>query len=608
LTIRIALLPPVLLLCVATWMLAHPYQGIFHDANLYTLQALAHLHPDTLAHDVFLRFGSQDRFTIFSPLYALTIRLLGVDHAAALLTLVSQVALFVGGWCLARAVLSAEYALLGLVLIVAIPGDYGPARVFTCVEPFLTPRMGAEALVLAALAASFSGRRRWGFALLAAAFALHPVMAAAGAAAWLSAAWLLPNPRLGIYLLLAATVWLLFASLALPSGEWGGIDADWLAIASNRSPYLFLAFWGLDDWGPAAVSLTILIIGSFTLDSRARLLCRAAALTMVGGFLLTGFACDFLHLTLFMQVQPWRWQWLGTLVAGLVLPAMIMVNWKRDIAGRATALLTIAAWIFGTGEFAIICCVAGLLSLSFGRLNARQIRLVFFGSCAVLAIALAWRIATNLEFSAAHYMESSLPLWLRRATSFVHDGFAPAALLCLVLIAVRASRPYVAASTWTVLGFAAVAGLAPYAWSIWTKSEFPQSLIVSFAPWRNLIASDEEVFWGESPLSTWVLLDRPSYISGLQTSGVIFSRASALELERRAFALKSYVSPGTFLAWSSVGAHLSLSRDAMQGICQMGVFGYLVTGADLGMQPVAVLNRLKLYACSPQARAAAAAT
>ena len=36
---------------------ALPYAGLVHDSILYTLMALARLHPETLSHDVFLRFG-----------------------------------------------------------------------------------------------------------------------------------------------------------------------------------------------------------------------------------------------------------------------------------------------------------------------------------------------------------------------------------------------------------------------------------------------------------------------------------------------------------------------------------------------------------------------
>jgi hypothetical protein len=285
-----------------------------------------------------------------------------------------------------------------------------------------------------------------------------------------------------------------------------------------------------------------------------------------------------------------------------------MVNWQRSIVGRATALLSIAAWIFGVGQFAIIASVVALLPLCFNRMNSREAKLVFFGSCAVLTLAVAWRIASDLEFTDVHYMDASLPLWLRRTMSFVHDGFAPATLLGVALWGVRSTRTPLVASLCSVLGVAAIVGLVPFVWSIWTTQEFSEPQIARFASWRNIIEPGQEVFWGESPLSTWVLLNRPSYISGLQTSGMIFSRASALELKRRALALKDNIGPATFLSWSGASAHLSLSRDTLQRICHSGEFAYLVTGADLDAQPIATLDRLKLYACTPQARAAAAAT
>jgi hypothetical protein len=589
-------------------MLAHPYEGIFHDANLYTLQALARLHPDSLGQDVFLRFGSQDRFTLFSPVYAAAIQLLGVDHAAALLAGLSQLALIAAGWCLARSIMPARYALLGVAVLIAIPGDYGPDRIFTCIEAFLTPRMGAEACAVAALAAALSGRHLWCLALLAAAVVLHPVMAAAGVVALLAAYVVLPRPGRGTLFALLGLAWMLLAAYALPAGEWGRLDADWLALASHRSPYLFLSYWQLDDWSRAAIVLTSLIVGSITLGSNARLLCRAAALTMIGGFVLTWVGCDILHLTLFTQMQPWRCQWLATLGAALTLPLIVIDNWHRGTAGRSTASLLLAAWIFGVSEFAIIAALCALLSLRFGRLGVRELRLRFWGSCAVLGLALLWRIASNLEFTELHYMDAALPLWLRRTMSFAHDGFAPAAVIGIA--AWILTKPRVAIGSWafTVLAIAGIGVLLPSAWKAWSREEFPQPQIERFAAWRQLIAPGDEVFWAESPLSSWVLLNRPNYISGLQTSGIIFSRAAALELQRRAMALSGAIGPTSFMSWAYAGAHLSLSPDELKGICPLAAFNYLVTNADLGMAPVAVLDELKLYRCAPQARAAAAAT
>src|SRR6202140_5989730 len=193
-----------LLLCVTAWALSHGYRGIFHDAGLYTLQALARLAPASLGQDVFLRFGSQDRYTIFSPIYAAASQVLGAEPAAATLTFTLQIALFACGWLVARAVMPARLALYGLAVLVAIPGAYGTHRVFTCVEQFLTPRMGAEALVLASLAAALGARTRLATALIVLATLMHPIMACAGIAALLCLYIAIPNPRLAVKLLAVA--------------------------------------------------------------------------------------------------------------------------------------------------------------------------------------------------------------------------------------------------------------------------------------------------------------------------------------------------------------------------------------------------------------------
>src|ERR1700688_368975 len=87
---------------LATWALSHSYLGIFHDARLYVLQALAHLNSGPLLRDAFLRFGSQDDFTIFSPIYSSASRLIGIENAAALFTLLLQFALLGSALTLAR--------------------------------------------------------------------------------------------------------------------------------------------------------------------------------------------------------------------------------------------------------------------------------------------------------------------------------------------------------------------------------------------------------------------------------------------------------------------------------------------------------------------------
>src|ERR1700691_2088357 len=75
----------LVLLLVAIWLLMHGYHGLTGDAQIYAFQALARIHPQ-LATDLYLQNTSQDQFTVFSPFYAVCIRLLDLENAARLLT------------------------------------------------------------------------------------------------------------------------------------------------------------------------------------------------------------------------------------------------------------------------------------------------------------------------------------------------------------------------------------------------------------------------------------------------------------------------------------------------------------------------------------------
>lgn len=300
----------VLALCVATWALAHGYEGIRHDANLYTLQALARLSVGHLDNDVFLHFGSQDQYTIFGWLYALAIRGVGPEPAAAILTLASQLALILSSALLLHRVApNRTLTLLGIAVLIAIPGFYGAGKIFRCIEPFVTPRMGAEALVVAGLSAAWNERPRVAWVLVVAGMLVHPVMAAAGLVALGFLYVGSRKPRLTLCLIGGGTLLLVAGPSFLPVGRWGTFDPDWLAAVRQRNPYVFLANWSLDDWGRTAVPLAILAAGAvFPADRRARLLCQVTLCTALFGILLTLVACDTSKLVLFTQLQPWRWQ------------------------------------------------------------------------------------------------------------------------------------------------------------------------------------------------------------------------------------------------------------------------------------------------------------
>jgi hypothetical protein len=165
----------------------------------------------------------------------------------------------------------------------------------------------------------------------------------AGIAALLCLYFIIPHPRRALALVATAALSLLILAYALP-GIGGRFDGVWLALVKDRSPYLFLAHWTLDDWSRVGVTLSTLIVGALTLPGgRMRSLCRATLMTTIGGLGLTLIACDLLHLVLLTQLQPWRWQWLGTVAGALMLPPILGLRWRSGTAGRATAGLELSS-------------------------------------------------------------------------------------------------------------------------------------------------------------------------------------------------------------------------------------------------------------------------
>lgn len=598
----------VMAVCILALALNHQYRGLFHDGRLYLLQALAHLDQGSLAQSAFLRYGSQDRYTLFSLPVAALIRLIGAERAAAVATLASQAALLAGAWLLARAVVPRTLALLGVAVLIAFPGTFGMRGVFMVIEPFLSPRMGAEALVLAGLAAALTGRQWLALLLVALAVLCHPLMAAAGIVALMCWYVAMPRPRLSLAALAAGALALVAASGWSQGGLLARFDADWLGLLNRRSPILFLANWSWQDWSRLAPIGATLIAGLYCLPvASGRRLCAAVLMTVLGALALSGIACDGLHLVLFTQMQPWRWQWLGYSVAALLLPAILVARWREGAVGQQAALLLVAAWVFGDYPGSIL--VAGLtvasLWITAGQ-SARQARILWLGAAAVLAVAGIWRLASNLEFGEAVLIDYRLPAQLRRLIGAVSDGSLWLALIGLICWA----DTWVAwprRTAWLVLGTAALAlgvSLAPMTLHQWTRVEFTPDFHASLAPFRALIPPGTPVLWDGPSTAAWVLLDRPNYLVPAETAGMLYSRQAAIEMQRRVRVLAVAIPADAFLTFDAP-TELDPSAQQLLAICRTGDIHFIVTYKNLGFAPMLSIEPgsshvgagLNLYGC-----------
>jgi hypothetical protein len=528
-------------LCVAAvWILQRPYRGLNHDSVLYALSALARLHV-TLAHDVFLRFGSQDSYTVFGPLFAGAVRALDLEPAAALLTFLGQAAFFVAGWALARRVMSARLALLAVGLLIALPSDYGALQDFNYIEGFLTPRQMAEALVLASLAATLANRRIVGGIWLLAGLLFHPIMAFSGFVILFCLYVAVPRPRLALIVGSAILALSLGAALLVPVGPLRSFDAAWLDRV-YATGYLFMSQWSLRDWSHFCIPAGVLAIGVFTSPTLAvRKLCVAALLTAAAGILATLIFCDLLHVVIFTQMQPWRWLWLAQAIAVLLLPLIVLDCWRIDRLARAAIVLLASAWALrelppapGIVLAAIICAA------SAPRLKDwRYARLIFVGCSAIFVLAMLINVLPHVLQSAVPTTAPTFSERLVQRMSIWAGGGLPYVAILGVMYWLGTRRSTSARAWLLAAATALVCVLAPAGWHSWTAYKYTPASQALYSPWREVIPANAEVFWASSPVSVWYLLERPDYWSPPQSAGDIFSREKALETQRRSLSVQS---------------------------------------------------------------------
>jgi hypothetical protein len=596
------------LLTVAAWMLLHLYWGIAHDGVIYTMEALGHLRPDLYADDIFQRYGSQDRFTVFGQVYGWFIREFGLAASGSVLTACSHALFFASAWILVRSLLPTRMALLSLAIMVSLELPYGSARVFHLVEDFVSPRMASEALVLLAIWAAINARDVLSVALLILAAAWHPLIAAAGVA-WLL--WIrvtMPYPKVAAVAIMAAVA-LMIVAVHTPLAPLIRMDDAWYAIA-RQAQYLLITNWGQVDLTTAALPLTTLVAAIvFPWSEATRRLASAALAIGIAGVALAAVGGDWLHLTIILQGQPWRWMWLSNAMAILLIPAVIARLWQADRLGRATLAALLAAYAFPDVVFGAEICllVLGMVWLTRSkvvRTDARQQTLILAGTIILALFGLVWDavnrpIVQKIPFMVFHGLPVATLL-----RSYAHGSLFPALLIGLGWLLIFQSRRALIVRLWLVGAVIACASLVPAVAARWTTDDFSKPIYDAFAPWRDRIAPGAAILANANPLFSWVLLERPSYVSQPQGVSVLFSRAAALEMRRRA------VSVAPFLA--NAGSRFLIGDIAipdapvtLESICAHTDVRYIVTSNDLAAIAIAVLPRkmpppyrgLKLYAC-----------
>jgi hypothetical protein len=523
----------VVLCLVALWLATHPYVGVIHDARLYALQALHRLDPQHLASDLFVAYGSQDAFTSFSVLYGWFIARLGIAAAHALLTCLGAL-----GWLLAllwflRALFGHGRAVwLATASVLVLDSHYGANGIFSYAEAFVTPRLFAEALVLAALAALLD-RRRWvaGFAL-SLAFLLHPLMALPGIGVALL--WAVRSRRwFWLIIALGAVLGLILGWFGIEpfARAWMRFDADWLSVIQARSPFIFVSQWTF--FGAFFYSLLPLIALAmglrFATARQAHLMLVVTAVAGLG-LLATLIGSDVAHNVLIVNLQPWRALWLlgllghaWAMVVALNLPANTQA---RQLFVIALAIGMLERWIgLPPMSSSLVAFLAMLVFLHERRTGRHYPLLLRLAVKTITVLALGLLIWHFIGLPALKTGYLALLIRLIIMTLGI--------LLLISLLCRPRIKPLAAVALGSVLALISMAVTDQRTpWQVFIEAEQPPDDL------RRLTDSAEDIYWENGVELMWFVLHRPSFVSWLQGAGIMFHRQTAMAYQRRAQALR----------------------------------------------------------------------
>jgi hypothetical protein len=593
-----------LVLVLATlWLLMHGYHGLTGDGQIYAFQALSRIHPQ-LATDLYLQNTSQDQFTIFSPFYSGFIGILGLENAARLLTIFFTAWFVAAAWSFARAVSSRDAAWFAAALLLIVAGDYGGSGVFHFPERFLTARLPAEALATTALACHFHGRKSLGLLLAIAALFVHPLIALP--ALLLLIGLRLPG-RLCVIGAIAGVITVLAVAFAAAVPPPAGtrlltvMDATWLEVVMERSQFLFLQLWSVRDW---EVNTRPFLFLGFTAiavpDERVRRLCMAAALVGAAGLAVGLIGSVIGPLAILVQGQAWRWVWITALVSTVLLPVTVLEVWRDPKCSRLCAILLVSGCTVSAVD-GTVCVSLALIAWSMRtHVDDRAARY-----CRGLAVAIGiaivgwilfkfWQIArppispTTREPSGASILRDFFGLritaaavtavlwwWIRNSRKIWVPAFLSAALAAVSVLVLPAA--FEQSRT-----FGSTPDLAEFADWIYA---IPPASTVLVAP-----TQDAGAF-------VWFTLGRPNYLAVDQSAGVVFSRATAIEVRRRSQVLLPLTDPNWKILSSlriaaAAGkykintAARPLTAKSLMQVCADPQLGFVISPENVGSDPL----------------------
>jgi len=520
------------------WLLKHPYSGIWHDGVIYTFMALKDLYPDNFAGDLFIKFGSQDSYTLFPQIYALLIKSFGIYKSALMLTVFGQLLWIFAAVSLFRIFLKGKELCIALAILFFMRSYYWGFNVFQYAEPFVNPRIFSEALCILGATCILKGRYIISVLLFIFSFLIHPLITlGAGFIVYIYLALTYPRVLFSAPILVAAIFFLGIFKIEPFAGVFRVISPEWHQIIKERFHYLFSVQWPLKDWAELFFSISITAAACLFSKGVMRRLFWGSIIGVCCGMLVNIIGGELLKNEFIMQIQAWRCLWFLQFISALSAAVLIINILKLEENKLLLCSFFVLTWYglslgvisFGiTLIFLYLCVRASRDDLPPVKI-LRPVAFLIIVIVIIINIILPdiiimirlliknyFNITLSLQFAEYALFNLFLPLVLTLVIFYFyyHWGKKPGRMMIFLSFAVL------------ILSLAAWDRQSP-----WSKMlESNQDDTVFF---RDILPPNATILWDASSEIPWFGARKPSYISSQQGCGVLYNQKTAHEYAKR---------------------------------------------------------------------------
>ena len=351
-------------------------------------------------------------------------------------------------------------------------------------------------------------------------------------------------------------------------------------------------------------------------DRRIRHLALAAMLVGATGLAVNPIAGTVGPVALLLQGQAWRWVWITSFVSVLLLIPAARQAWRDERCGPLCALLLLCAWTFAAADIMLFSALPLLIWSLRTRVTPVIARALRAAAVALAAGIVVWTAANAWTIVSNSLAESGRELAGVQRLRIIFDfGVPPLLFVGSIWLAIRSSRSWMLPAAVTATLLAALGVIVPS--TLRQVSRIGTTAAMQeFADWRAQIPPASTVF--VAPVQdvgafVWFTLGRPNYLAADQSSGVVFSRATAMEVWRRSAVLlpledanwkiMTRISQGDGAGKKKRAPWTRpLTAQRLVSVCSDPKLGFVISPEDVGFRPMRhnkpdLYNGWNLYDC-----------